>query len=51
VVLERLRGERVRGTRKVERGGCPRYQKGLEGIGSALPERFRGDRVRATRKV
>jgi hypothetical protein len=50
-VPEKLRGVCVRGTRKVERGRCPRYQKGLEGRMSAVPERVRGEGVRGTRKV
>jgi hypothetical protein len=36
-VPERLSGV-VRGTRKVEREGGPRHQKGREGRGSVIPE-------------
>jgi hypothetical protein len=48
--VEWFRGKGNRGTRQVQRGCCPRYQKGSE-WGSAVPKIFRRQAVRWTRKI
>jgi hypothetical protein len=46
MVPDRLRREKVHGTRKAEREGGPQYQTGWEGRRSTVPERLRDDGIR-----